>query len=136
MDLELREKFKKRGWKQFLHSFGNSWDGLRYAYRYEQSMTIHAMTVILVISLGIICQISRLEWIICIFLLGIIAATELINTSLEAVIDLICPHIHPLAKIGKDTASAAVFVYSIVSFIVWCLIFIPKLIPMVTSWLM
>lgn len=136
MSLELKDRLKQKGWKPFLKSFHHSWNGLCYAYRYEQSMTIHTLTVILVAFLGIVCKISRLEWIICILLLGVIAGTELINTSLEAVIDLICPKRHPLAKVGKDTASAAVFVYSLISFIVWCLIFIPKLIPMITNWWM
>lgn len=136
MSLEFKDRLKQKGWKRFLKSFKNSWNGLCYAYRYEQSMTIHTMTVILIVFLGIVCKISRLEWIICILLLGVIAGTELINTSLEAVIDLICPQRHPLAKVGKDTASAAVFVYSLISFIVWCLILIPKLIPMITNWWM
>lgn len=131
MDLELREKYKKERGHGFSVRFRPAWNGLMQAYKNEQSMTIHAFTVLLIVVLGIICNISRLEWLISIFLLGIIAATELINTSLEAIIDFISPERHPLAKVGKDTASAAVFVYSLLSFIVWCLIFIPKLVSIV-----
>ena len=41
MSLEFKDRLKQKGWKRFLKSFKNSWNGLCYAYRYEQSMTIH-----------------------------------------------------------------------------------------------
>ena len=63
-------------------------------------------------------------------LFGLVMATELINTSIEAVVDLTCPKIHPLAKIAKDTASAAVFVFSVVAAISGLLIFVPKIIAL------
>lgn len=127
MNTELQEK-KKRSLKRFFRSFQNSFDGLKYAYRYEQSMTIHMTSCITVVVLGILYHISTLEWAICIMLLGLIGATELINTSIEAVVDLITQEYHPLAKVAKDTASAAVFVFSLVAFICFLIIFIPKMI--------
>ena len=131
MNLELKEIRNKKHGRNLFRRFQNASTGLYYAYTSEQSMTIHLATVTLIVGLGILCGINRLEWLICIFLLGVIAATELINTSLEAVVDLICPQRHPLAKVAKDTASAAVFIYSLVAFIVWCMIFLPKLVLMV-----
>ena len=104
--------------------------GLRYAYRYEQSMLVHLIAVILVITMGFVVQISLMEWLVCFILMGLVLATELVNTSIEAVVDLACPKIDPLAKIAKDTASAAVLVFSLVAFISGLIIFIPKLIVM------
>ena len=52
---------------------------------------------------------------------------EMINTSIEATIDLVTNQIHPLAKIAKDTASSATLVLCIVSLIGGCIIFIPKI---------
>ena len=77
-------------------------------------MTIHVFAVIIVVVAGILLKISFIECLICFILFGLVMATELINTSIEAVVDLTCPKIHPLAKIAKDTASAAVFVFSVV----------------------
>ncbi len=131
MDMELRNKQKKRGIKRFINSFKYSFDGLKYAYKYEQSLTIHFVVAILVIIAGIVLEISLTEWLMCFFLMGIVMATELINTSIEAVIDLACPKIHPLAKVAKDTASAAVFVFSTVAFISGLIIFVPKIISMI-----
>lgn len=127
MNTELQEK-KNRSLKRFFRSFKNSFDGLKYAYRYEQSMTIHMASCIIVLILGILFHISILEWEICIMLLGLIGATELINTSIESLVDLITQEYHPLAKVAKDTASAAVFVFSLVAFICFLIIFVPKII--------
>lgn len=130
MNSELRDKQKKHGLKRFIHSFGYSMAGLRYAYRYEQSMLVHLIAVILVITMGFVVQISLMEWLVCFILMGLVLATELVNTSIEAVVDLACPKIDPLAKIAKDTASAAVLVFSLVAFISGLIIFIPKFIVM------
>lgn len=130
MDSISRDEIKKRGFKRFVRSFGYSFAGLKYAYKYEQSMTIHVMAVIIVVIAGILLKISVMEWLICFILFGLVMATELINTSIEAVVDLTCPKIHPLAKIAKDTASAAVFVFSAVAAISGLIIFIPKIIEL------
>lgn len=131
--MESRDKQKKKGLKRFFNSFKYSWDGLKYAYKYEQSLTIHFGVALIVIIAGTILKINLTEWLLCLLLMGIVMATELINTSLEAVIDLVCPKIHPLAKIAKDTASAAVFVFSIVAFISGMIIFVPKIMLIVET---
>ena len=128
MNSVSRDEIKKRGFKRFFRSFGYSIEGLKYAYKYEQSMTIHVMMVIAVVLLGILLKIAVFEWLVCFILMGLVMATELINTSIEAVVDLTCPKIHPLAKIAKDTASAAVFVFSVVAAISGLIIFVPKFI--------
>ncbi len=133
MDMELRDKQKRRGFKRFVNSFKYSFDGLKYAYKHEQSLTIHFGVAIIVIISGVVLKISLMEWLLCFILMGLVMATELINTSIEAVIDLTCPEIHPLAKIAKDTASAAVFVFSIVAFFSGLIIFGPKIALLIES---
>ena len=131
MAMMSREDRKKRGLGRFRNSFKYSMAGLRYAYKNEQSMTIHVMVTALVIILGLLCGISRIEWVICLFLIGIIMACELINTAIEAVVDLCTQDYHPLAKVAKDTASAAVFVFSMISAVVGILIFLPYIIKFI-----
>lgn len=131
MDMESRDEQKKRGLKRFFNSFKYSFDGLRYAYKYEQSLTIHFVVAFFVVVAGLWLKINLTEWLLCLLLMGVVMATELINTSLEAVIDLVCPEIHPLAKIAKDTASAAVFVFSTVAFFSGLIIFVPKIIDVI-----
>lgn len=123
MDSELKGKLKKRGFRRFLMSFKYSYDGLKYAYLNEQSMFIHFLVTITVITLGLIFKITYLEWVMTFIIIGVVMATELINTAIEAVVDLVSPEKHPLAKVAKDTASAAVLIYSLVAFITGILIF-------------
>jgi len=123
-------KVKVRGFKRFLRSFKYSYDGLKYAYVNEQSLTIHITVAIIVVIAGITLQISQIQWLFILMCIGIIMATELINTSIEATIDLISPEINALAKIAKDTASAAVFVFSIVAATGGIIIFLPKLLAL------
>lgn len=133
MNSELRDKQKKHGLKRFINSFGYSIDGLKYAYRYEQSMLVHMIAATMVIVVGLIVKLNLIEWLICFILMGLVMATELINTAIEAVVDLTCPKIDPLAKIAKDTASAAVFVFSVVAFISGMIIFVPNVLDFLAT---
>ena len=130
MELQENKKYKASV-KGYLKGFSYAIDGLKSAYKNEQSMTIHFFTTILIIILCIVLKASVLEWAVSILLLGLIAGMELINTSLEAVIDLISPKIHPLAKVGKDTASAAVAFLSCIAFLFWVILFGPRLVTLI-----
>ena len=130
MELQENKKYKASV-KGYLKGFSYAIDGLKSAYKNEQSMTIHFFTTILIIILCIVLKASVLEWAVSILLLGLIAGMELINTSLEAVIDLVSPKIHPLAKVGKDTASAAVAFLSCIAFLFWVILFGPRLVTLI-----
>ena len=69
-------------------------------------------------------KISSLEWCICLTLFGLIMALELVNTAVEAVVDLVTEERKPLAKIAKDTAAGAVLIAAIMAAIAG--IFLPK----------
>lgn len=125
-----REKVKVYGFKRFTKSIKYSLDGLYYSYRYEQSLWIHGFCVILAIAMGIIFEIKLSEWAIIFIALGIILALELINTAIEAAVDLTTTKIHPLAKIAKDCGSAASFVMSIVSIVISLFVFGPYLLDL------
>lgn len=120
-----REAIKRRGFIRFLNSWKYSFQGLAYSYRYEQSFLIHTVCTLIVVVLGIYFRIKALEWLFLFISFGIILAIELINTAIEAAVDLTTSDIHPLAKIAKDCGSAATFVVSIIAGVVAAVIFIP-----------
>ena len=62
--------------------------------------------------------------------LGVVLASELVNTAIEAVVDLVTLEIHPLAKIAKDCGSAATFVLSLLSIVIALFIYAPYIIAM------
>ncbi len=122
-----RDSVKVYGYKRFFKSIKYSLSGLYYAYRYEQSLWIHGFVSIFAIAMGIIFKIKLSEWAIIFIALGCILALELINTAIEAAVDLTTTEIHPLAKIAKDCGSAASFVMSIVSVVISLFVFGPYL---------
>jgi len=122
-----RDAVKVYGYKRFLSSIKYSLSGLYYAYRYEQSLWLHGFFTLLSIMMGIIFRIKLSEWAILFIALGIILALELLNTAIEAAVDLTTTKMHPLAKIAKDCGSAASFVMSIVSAVISLFVFGPYL---------
>lgn len=131
MNLESRESRKKLGIFRFVRSFKYSFDGLAYAARKEQSILVMLVCLILTLIFGFLLNISLLEWFFILLSIALVLGTELLNTSIEATIDLVSPSFHPLAKVAKDTASASVFVFSLIAFIIGCLVFIPDIVELI-----
>lgn len=112
--------------KKFFRSFKYAFEGIVTGIKEEQNMKIHIAIMILVIIFGIILKISKIEWIICITLFGLVISMELINTAVENTVDLITKEKNEQAKNAKDVAAGAVLVSAISSAIIGVIIFIPK----------
>jgi diacylglycerol kinase len=100
---------------------------LEYAYLNEQSLFVHLLVTIFVVGLGFIFSINYVEWIVTIAFVGLAAALELLNTAIEAVVNMITDKYHPLAKIAKDCSSASVFVISLLGIVAGLIIYVPKI---------
>ncbi len=114
--------------KRLSNSFKYAFSGIVQAYIGEQNLKIHTVIAILVIIFGFILKITYVEWLICLILIGLVLMAEFFNTSIEYLVDLVSPDIHPLAKATKDTASAGVLMMAIISAIIGLIIFVPKFI--------
>lgn len=108
-------------------SFGFAFEGIFNTIKTERNIKIHLFATIVVVIFGFILNISYLEWLICLLLFGLITSLELVNTSLEAVVDLATQERKPLAKKAKDAAAGAVLYSSIIAAIIGGIIFFPKL---------
>ena len=124
------ERKSEKGIKKFINSFKYPISGLRYAYKNEQNLEVDIGIAVLVVILGFLFKISVSEWAILTITVGLVMSFELINTALEAVVDLITDKYHPLAKVAKDTSAAAVLILAIVSIIEGLIIFLPKIISL------
>lgn len=125
---KIKIKELKLDKKRLTNSFKYAFEGILQAYVGEQNLKIHTVIAILVIIFGFILKISYTEWLVCLVLIGLVLMAEFFNTSIEYLVDLVSPEIHPLAKATKDTASAGVLMMAIISAIIGLIIFIPKLI--------
>ena len=108
-------------------SFGYAFQGIFNTIRTERNIKIHCAAAILVTIFGIWLQISKTDWMICFILFGLILALELVNTAVEATVDLFTEERKPLAKKAKDAAAGAVLIVAIFAAVIGILIFIPKL---------
>ena len=109
------------------HSFRYAFSGWAYVLRTQHNAWIHAVISILVFMLGLFLGISRQEWAILVVTIMIVWMAEFMNTAVEAVIDMVMPEFHPLAKVAKDVAAATVLVGAVGAVIVGLLILGPPL---------
>lgn len=109
-------------------SFQYAFEGIFTGITKERNMKIHCGVSVIVVIGGILFHLSGIEWCICLVLFGLIFSLELINTAIEAVVDLVTEERKPLAKVAKDTAAGAVLISAIMAAIIGCIIFIPKII--------
>lgn len=110
-----------------LRSFFLAFSGVFHSIRHERNMRIHCAAAILVILCGFYFHLSAIEWMFILFAIGGVMSLELMNTAIERTVDLVTKEYHPLAKKAKDIAAGAVIVYAILSVIIGCIIFLPKL---------
>lgn len=135
----LLDKFKKRkieytnvlDGKRLGRSFKAAFEGIASTYKKEQNIKIHTIISVIVILGGVLFKINYIEWLVCLVLIGFVLMAEFFNTAIEYVVDLASPNIHPLAKAAKDTASAGVLMMAIISAVIGCVIFVPKIIDFV-----
>mgnify|MGYP002560868488 CR=1 FL=1 len=109
--------------KSFKYAIEGLWAGIIT----QRNMKIHILIAVAVIILGCVLEISKWEWITCIILIGLVISAELMNTAVEAVVDMVTSEQSPKAKLAKDTAAGAVLIVSITAAIVGAVIFLPKL---------
>ena len=111
----------------------NTLNGLRNFFRYERSALVYLIASAFTIGAGIILQMSMMEWIMIFFVLLTMLASELLNTAIEAVCDLVSPEYNPFVKIAKDSGSAATGVLSILWAIMILMIYLPKVIEILNK---
>ena len=113
--------------RKLLDSFNYAIDGIIYTLKTQRNMKIHFLTAIVVLVLSLFLKISKIEVLVLFFTISLVIITEMINTSIEATIDLFTDQYHELAKIAKNVAAGAVLIASTNALIVGYIIFFDKL---------
>ncbi len=108
-------------------SFRYAFSGVRTALREEPNFKIHILIAILAAILGFFLKLAPIEWLVFTLTVAMVLILELMNTSLEVMVDIVSPEIHEKAKIAKDIAAASVLLASISAVIVGIVIFLPKI---------
>ncbi len=114
-----------------MKSFVYAFKGILAAYTSEHNLWIHSIAAALAIFLAFILDLSSMEWVVVILVIGLVFITEFINTAIEALVDLYTLEHTPLAGKIKDVAAAAVLLSAITAAIVGCIVFIPKILKFI-----
>ncbi|MDR1996821.1 MAG: diacylglycerol kinase family protein [Candidatus Margulisbacteria bacterium] len=115
--------------RRFIRSLGCALNGLRQAVRYEANMRIHLVCAGLAVGAGWILQILPYEWLMLSLTITLVLLAELLNTALEANVDLVTKQKKPEARTAKDVAAGAVLITSLNAVIIGLVIFAPKIFP-------
>lgn len=101
--------------------------GWLYMLRRQKNTRLQTFASIAIIAFALWLQIDLVRWAILILTITMVWMAEFMNAAVEAVINMVSPDYHPMAKVGKDVAAAAVLLGVVASVIVGLLILGPAL---------
>jgi len=111
-----------------LKSFKYAFSGISYVLKTSRNFKIQLIVALTTVILGFLLQISLSNYMILIATIMSVLILEILNTSIESIVDLVVKkEFSSLAKISKDTSAGAVLLASINSVIIAVYIFVPKI---------
>lgn len=108
-------------------SFQYAFEGWWYVLRTQHNAWIHALITSVVVGIGLWLQLPGRDWAVLILTFMAVWMAEFMNTAIEAVVDMTMPEVHPLAKVAKDVAAAAVLVGALGAVLIGLLLLGPPL---------
>ncbi|MEF9934280.1 MAG: diacylglycerol kinase [Clostridium sp.] len=119
--------------KKTVDSFNYAIEGIIYAVRTQRNMKIHLIAASLILVFSLFFDFSKVEMLILFLTITLVVVLELINTAIEAAIDVTANYYHPLAKIAKNVAAGAVLISAINAMAIGYLLFFDKLKPITNT---
>jgi diacylglycerol kinase len=113
--------------RNIVHSFWCAFRGLFYAFRTQRNVRIHLTAALMVLAAAVWLGLPTLEVVALLAVIGFVLVSELLNTAVETLVDLVSPDFHPVAGTVKDIMAASVLVTALLAIIVGLLILGPPL---------
>lgn len=110
-----------------IKSVGFALKGMFLLLKTEASIKIQFFIALVVTAAGFYFDISTTEWIIQLIAIGMVMGVEGVNTAIEKLADYVQPEHDEKIGLIKDISAGAVMIVSILTGIVGCIIYIPKL---------
>ena len=108
-------------------SFTWAFNGIVYVVRTQRNMQLHIAATAVVLLLGLVLNLSRLEFVAVIAAVSLVLVAEMFNTALEAAVDAVITDYHPLIKVAKDVAAGAVLIAAVNAVATAYLVFYPHI---------
>lgn len=117
----------KKHHRPFQKSLGYALAGIFLALRYEAHMRFHMAVALLILPLAFLFRFALWEWAYLLISVTLVLFAELMNTAVEASVDLVTREIREQARIAKDVAAGAVLITSFHALVAGCLLFLPRI---------
>lgn len=115
--------------KARLRSFRYAFEGLNSFFTTQHNSIIHLVMTLLAFSAAVFYNVTANEAIAIALAIGFVWTSELFNTAIEKLADMILKEYHPAIKYIKDVSAAAVLLSAIAALITGAIIFLPKILP-------
>ena len=106
-----------------IESFNYAFEGIIHVLRTQRNMRIHFAVALVVLIAGLAVDVSRLELIALLLAIAFVLIAEMLNTALEAAIDVATTSFDPMAKLAKDIAAGAVLIATVNAIAIGYLVF-------------
>jgi diacylglycerol kinase (ATP) len=116
--------------KRFIKSFHYALSGIHYALSYDQNLVVHFLIALVVIMASIFLKVTPFEMGILGLTILLVICTEMINSAIEKMVDLITKEHRAEAKIAKDVSAGMVLLTAVGSAIIGILIFVPHILKL------
>ena len=110
-----------------LQALNNGFEGIIWVLRTQRNMRVHFLAGAGALALAVVLGVSRVDLLAVILAIALVLIAEMINTALEAAVDLAQPDPHPLAKVAKDVAAGGVLISAVCSLAIGYLVFAERL---------
>jgi diacylglycerol kinase len=117
--------------KKLIRSFGYAFKGVAYATTSQLNFRIHLVATAIALLLGWFLHISTGEWEWVMLCVTIVLVTEIFNTMIETLVDLVSPGYNEKAGRIKDLSAGAVVIAALFALITGIIIFLPKLLLLI-----
>lgn len=117
--------------KKLIRSFGYAFKGVAYATTSQLNFRIHLVATAVALLLGWFLHISTGEWQWVMLCITIVLVTEIFNTMIETLVDLVSPGYNEKAGRIKDMAAGAVVIAAAFAIITGIIIFLPKILLLI-----
>ncbi|MGI6308302.1 MAG: diacylglycerol kinase family protein [Dethiobacteria bacterium] len=113
--------------KQFIRSLMDALQGIFCALRREKNMKLHLISAIIALAASFYFKVERLELLFVLTAIALVLIAEMLNTALEAAVDLKTEEFHPLARLAKNVAAGAVLCAALFALVVGYIVFADRL---------
>ncbi len=113
--------------RKFYESVRYAWRGIRFSFRTQRNLAIHAFVAVIAVLLAVILNFNMIEMSIVLMVIASVIVLELVNTAMEEIVNMMTIQRKLRAMVAKDVSAAAVLVAVSAAVAIGCVLYLPKL---------